>query len=116
VTPEELAKRDEFIRTLRKRGCTINELCEQFSLGESAISRIIKGKTRTQEHLERCTKPLQMVIDVETQAQVEVLMERWGLRKSEVVKILIDWGLEALDGPEKTLCEEAARSCEVGAL
>ena len=116
MTPEQKAAQDDTIRQLVASGLSYYEVGKKLGISDDTVGRIVRNESKAQVIKERCLKRLQADIDVETWEQIMALSEHWELPRSEVLRILLDWGLESLDGPEKKICQEAAANCSVGAL
>lgn len=116
MTPEQKAAQDNTIRQLVAAGLSYNEVGKKLGISDDTVGRVMRNESKMQVIEKRCLKRLQADIDVETWEQLTALSEHWELSRPEVFRILLDWGLESLDGPEKKITQEAAVNCPVGAL
>lgn len=114
MTPEERAAQDEHIRALVKQGMSYNRVAHAIGVSDDTVGRIIRNESKQEVIQKRCSKRMQCDIDLETHAQLTALSKHWQLSRPEVFRILLDWGIEALDGEEKDLCEKAAADCTDG--
>lgn len=55
-----------------------------------------------------CLKKLTCSFDLETVAQIKALQVRWGEGQSEVLRSLVEIGLECLDGEDKKAIDKAS--------
>lgn len=114
MTSEEKAAQDTFIRKLVRGGMSYNKVGQALNLSDDTVGRVIRNESKQAVIQKRCMKRMQCDIDLETHAQLTALSEHWQLSRPEVFRILLDWGIEALDGEEKDLCEKAAADCPDG--
>jgi len=122
---ELLNRADELIR-LRKKGYSHHEIGQLMGVGRSTVGECLarigdpmKGKrcaggTMKEKLNARFLKRITCDFDQETLHQIAALEKIWGLPKAEIFRILVDWGLEALDGEEEKAVKEAARAIRDG--
>jgi transposase len=108
-------ERNKRIRKLKAQGLSNVEIAKREGVHHSTVAYIATG-TRSENLAKMGLKPLSLPVDFETVAQLDALSKAWSLPRCEVMRIMIDWGLEALPDAEKEICEEAARTCGHGAL
>lgn len=114
MTPEERDAQDVFIRQLSAQNVRRYTIAQELNVNYDTVNRIINGQNKQQSLAKRAVKRVALDMDFDSFAQVEALANLWDLSRQEVIRILIDWGIEALDGEEKDLCEKAAANCTDG--
>jgi len=109
---EPLNKSDA-IREYAKTITNCSEIARLVGVNESTVRYVLSGG-KTHDLRRRCLRNLSIAFDTETIDQMDALCALWGESRSEVVRILVDWGLEALDGREAKAVKEAAGTCRDG--
>jgi len=63
---------------------------------------------RSEEYAQLGLRNTSVILDIMTVQQVDAIAGVWGDSRSEVIRTLLEWGMEQLDGQEKEAVEEIA--------
>lgn len=113
MTEQERSERIERVRKMKEDGLSTPEIAQREGIDVATARYMLGG--RKVDHLNRLgVKNLSVAIDLETADQLDALAAYWSLSRGEVIRIMIDWGMEALPSVEKEICEKAASACSHG--
>lgn len=96
------------IHELHDKGFSICEISRITGCATRTVSAKLGGITRMGQLKQEFLKPINVNIDLETEAQLKKLAEMWGESRSSVTRTMIEWGMESLSDAEKTVLNKVA--------